>query len=101
MVAHFCGISLSVNLTSSCDQTEVLVSSIQKLQMTVLTVFAMDYLEVLDGGLGDPAVEVEHMRGSFVVPHRRFIVKLDQIFHPSILVPYQQAVTFLHRIGKT
>lgn len=69
--------------------------------MTVLTVFAMDYLEVLDGGLSDPAVEVEHMRSSFFVPHRRFIVKLDQIFHPSILVPYQQAVTFLHRIGKT
>lgn len=61
----------------------------------VLTVFAVDYLEVLDGGLGDPAVEVEHVRGSFFIPHRCFVVKLDQILHPSILVPYQQAITFL------
>lgn len=66
----------------------------------VLTVFAVDYLEVLDGGLCDSAVEVEHMRGRFFVPHRRFIVKLDQILHPSILVPYQQAITFLSRGSK-
>lgn len=69
--------------------------------MTVLTVFAVDYLEVLDGGLGDPAVEVEHMRRRFFVPHRRLVVKLDQIFHPSVLVPYQQAVTFLPSICTT
>lgn len=60
----------------------------------------MDYLEVLNGGLCDPAVEVEHMRRRFFVPHRRFIVKLDQILHPSILVPYQQAITFLSRGSK-
>lgn len=57
----------------------------------------MDYLEVLDGGLGDPAVEVEHVRGRFFVPHRRFVVKIEQILHPSVLVPYQQAVTILSR----
>lgn len=57
----------------------------------------MDYLEVLDGGLGDPAIEVEHVRGRFFVPHRRFVVKIEQILHPSVLVPYQQAVTILSR----
>lgn len=66
-----------------------------------LTVFAVYDLEVLDGGLGDPAIEVEHMRSCFFVPHWRLIVKLNQIFHPSILMPYQQAVAVLHRFGKT
>lgn len=61
----------------------------------------MDDLEVLDGGLCDPAVEVEHMRSCFFVPHRRLVVELNQIFHPSVLVSYQQAVTFLQRSGKT
>lgn len=66
-----------------------------------LTIFVVDYLEVLDGGLGDPAVEVEHMRCRLFVPHRRLVVKLDQIFHPSVLESYQQAITFLQRINKT
>lgn len=61
----------------------------------------MHDLEVLDGGLGDSAVEVENMRLSFVVPHWRLVVKLDQIFHPPILVSYQQAITFLRAIGTT
>lgn len=69
--------------------------------LTILTVFAMDYLEVFDGGLGDPAVKVENMRRSFFIPHRCLVVKLDQIVHLSILVPYQQAVTVLPRIDKT
>lgn len=66
--------------------------------MTVITVFAMDYLEVLDGGLGDPAVKVEHMRRRFVIPHRRLVVKLDHIFRPSTLMSYQQAITILKEI---
>lgn len=65
----------------------------------ILTVFAVHDLEVLDGGLGDSAVEVENVRLSFVVPHWRLVVKLGQIFHPPILVSYQQAITFLHIIG--
>lgn len=67
----------------------------------VLTVLAVHNLEVLDGGLGDSAIEVENVRLSFVVPHWRLVVKLDQIFHPPILVSYQQTITFLHIIGIT
>jgi len=67
----------------------------------VLTVFVMNYLEVLDGGLGDSAIEVQHMRRCVFIPHRRLVAKLNHIFHSSILVPYQQAVTILCTIGKT
>lgn len=69
--------------------------------MRVLTVFAMDYLEVLDGGLGDPAVEVEHMGRTIFIPHRRLVLKFNQIVHAPILVPYQQAVKFLQGIIQT
>lgn len=58
----------------------------------------MDDLEVLDGGLCDPAVEVEHMRRRIFVPHWRLVVKFYQIVQPSILVSDQQAVTFLQTI---
>ena len=61
----------------------------------------MDYLEVLDGGLGDPAVEVEHMGRTIFIPHRRLVLKFNQIFHAPILVPYQQAVKILQGIIQT
>lgn len=90
--------SLQVNtasqITRSCEQT---VCPRQTATQTVLTVFVVDYLEILDGGLGDSAVEVQHMGRGFFVPHRRLVVELDQIFRPSVLVSYQQPVTILHK----
>ena len=55
----------------------------------------MDDLEVLDGGLGDAAVEVEHVGGGLLVPHGGLVVQLDQVLHPPVLVPDQQPVVLL------
>jgi hypothetical protein len=55
----------------------------------------MDDLEVLDGGLGDAAVEVEHVGLRVVVPHGRLVVQLDQVLQTSVLPLAQQALLFL------
>ena len=60
-----------------------------------LTVVVVDDLEVLDGGLGDAAVEVEHVGLRVVVPHGRLVVQLDQVLQTSVLPLAQQALLFL------
>ena len=60
-----------------------------------LTVIWMDDLEVLDGGLGDAAVEVEHVGLRVVVPDGRLVVQLDQVLQTSVLPLAQQALLFL------
>ena len=55
----------------------------------------MDDLKVLDGGLGDAAVEVEHVGLGVVVPHRGLVVQLDQVVQGVVLPLTQQAVLLL------
>lgn len=57
----------------------------------------MDDLEILDGGLSDSAVEVEHVGLSVVVPHGRLVVKLDDAFRALVLPSCQQRLVFLKR----
>lgn len=46
-----------------------------------LTIVVMDDLKVLDGGLCDAAVEIEHVGLGVVVPHGGLVVQLDQVLH--------------------
>lgn len=56
----------------------------------VLTVIVVNDLEVLDGGLSDPAVEIEHVGLCVIVPHRRLVVQFNDTFCALILPPGQQ-----------
>ena len=60
-----------------------------------LTVVVVDDLEVLDGRLGDAAVEVEHVGLRVVVPQRRLVVQLNQVLKATVLPLAQQALLFL------
>lgn len=61
-----------------------------------LTVIVVHDLEVLDRGLGDTAVEVEHVGLRVVVPHRRLVVQLDEVVQRAAVPPAQQALLLLH-----
>ena len=50
----------------------------------------MNDLEILDGGLSDSAVEVEHIGLRVIVPHRRLVVKFDHALCVLVLPPGQQ-----------
>lgn len=56
----------------------------------------MNYLEVFDRGLGNAAVEVEHVGLGVVVPHRRLVVQLDEVVQRVTLPPAQEALLLLH-----
>lgn len=56
----------------------------------VLTVIVVNDLEILDGGLSDSAVEVEHIGLCIVIPHRRLVVKFNHAFCVLVLPPRQQ-----------
>lgn len=56
----------------------------------VLTVIVVNDLEILDGGLSDSAVEVEHIGLCIVIPHRRLVVKFNHAFCVLVLPPGQQ-----------
>lgn len=43
----------------------------------LLTIFAVDDLKVLDGGLCDPAVEVQHMWRRVIIPRGGLVVEFD------------------------
>lgn len=55
-----------------------------------LTIIVVNDLEILDGGLSDSAVEVEHVRLRVVVPHGRLVVELDHALCVLVLPPGQQ-----------
>lgn len=55
-----------------------------------LTVIVVDDLEILDRGLSDPAVKVEHVGLRIVVPHRRLVVKFNHTFCVLVLPSGQQ-----------
>lgn len=55
----------------------------------------MNYLEVFDRGLGNAAVEVEHVGLGVVVPHRRLVVQLDEVVQRVTLPPAQEALLLL------
>lgn len=55
----------------------------------LLTIFAVDDLKVLDGGLCDPAVEVQHMWRRVIIPRGGLVVEFDQIVHLSVLELHQ------------
>lgn len=63
----------------------------------LLTVVVVHYLEVFDGGLGDAAVEVQHVGLRVLVPHRRLVVQLDQVVQGVIVPPAQDALLLLSR----
>ena len=50
-----------------------------------LTVAVVDDLEVLHRRLSDPAVEVQDVGLSVVVPDRGLVVQLDQVLHGFVL----------------
>ena len=52
----------------------------------------MDNLKVLYAGLGDSAVEVEHVALGVVVPNGRFVVQFQNAFHLFALVAFDDAV---------
>lgn len=60
-----------------------------------LTVVVVDDLEVFDRGLGDAAVEVEHVGLGVVIPDGRLVVQLDQVVQRVILPPAQEALLLL------
>lgn len=62
-----------------------------------LTVTAVHNLEVFDGGVGDPAVEIEDVGLGLVVPHWGFVVQLDHVVHVPVLPSHQEAVVILER----
>lgn len=64
-------------------------------QRESLTVIVVNYLEVFDRGLGNTAVEVEHVGLGVVVPHRRLVVQLDEVVQRVTLPPAQQALLLL------
>lgn len=55
-----------------------------------LTVIVVNDLEILDRGLCDSAVEVEHIRLCIIIPHGRLVVKLNNAFCVLVLPPGQQ-----------
>lgn len=61
-----------------------------RVQVLILTVVVVDDLEILDGGLCDSAVEVEHVGLSVVVPHGRLVVELNDAFCVLVLPSCQQ-----------
>lgn len=65
-------------------------------QRELLTVVVVNYLEVFDRGLGNAAVEVEHVGLGVVVPHRRLVVQLDEVVQRVTLPPAQEALLLLH-----
>lgn len=60
-----------------------------------LTVVRVDDLEVLDGGLGDTSVEVEHIRLSLLIPARGFVHQGDQFVCVVVCMADQQGFKFL------
>ena len=44
-----------------------------------VTIIVVDQLEILDRGLCNAAVEIEHVRLSLVIPDRRFVVQFQQV----------------------
>jgi len=60
----------------------------------------VDDLEILDGGLRDPAVEVEHVGLRVVVPHGRLVVQLDHALRALVLPAGQQGLVVLHHPGR-
>lgn len=62
-----------------------------------LTVAAVHNLEVLDGGVGDTAVEVENVGLGLIIPHRRLVVQLDNVVHVLVLPPHEQPIVVLGR----
>lgn len=71
----------------------------QAARTVVLTVVVVHDLEVLDGGLGDAAVEVEHVGLRVLVPHRRLVVQLDQVVQGVAVPPAQDALLLLAHGG--
>ena len=65
------------------------------------TVFAVDNLEVLDGGLRDTPVKVEHIGSCVVVPHRCLVVQLNKVLHLSVLIANQKPLIVLHTRAQT
>lgn len=55
-----------------------------------LTVVVVNDLEILDGGLSDSAVEVEHIGLCVIVPHGRLVVEFDHALCVLVLPPGQQ-----------
>lgn len=55
----------------------------------------MDYLEVLDGGLGDSALEVEGIGATVLVPHRGLVVQLNEALQRLVLPAHQQPIAGL------
>lgn len=60
-----------------------------------LTVFRVDDLEVLDRGLGDAAVEVEHVGLGLLVPARGFVHQGHQFVCVVVCLASQQRLEFL------
>lgn len=60
-----------------------------------LTVFAVDNLKVLDRGLRDSSIKVEHIRRSVVVPDWSLVVQLYQVVHLPVLKAHQEAIVVL------
>lgn len=61
----------------------------------LLTVVVVDDLEILDGGLSDSAVEVEHVGLGVVVPHGRLVVEFDDALRALVLPSCQQRLVLL------
>lgn len=61
----------------------------------ILTVIAMDDLEVLHGGLGDTPVEVEYVGLGVVVPHRGLVLQLNDALRVLVLPACQQRLMLL------
>lgn len=63
---------------------------VTKKQLEALTVVVVDDLEILDRGLSDSAVEVEHVGLRVVVPHGRLVVKFNHALCVLVLPSGQQ-----------
>lgn len=63
-----------------------------KLHHDVVGVTAVHDLEIFDGGMGDPAVEIEDVGLGLVVPHWCLVVELDHVVHVPVLPSHQEAV---------
>lgn len=60
----------------------------------------MDDLEVLDGGLGDSALEIEGIRATVFVPNRGLVVQFNEALQCLVLPSHQQPITGLGSQGK-